>query len=220
MRKTPRQTLELRVGKRHTLEVVFYLRRRDIEWFHSRTEHKEEFYHLLSKKVLPVVFEEELQDQDDEPQAGKQQQQQQQSKKRKNKAQDSGKPTTAAATAASRKRKRKSPTPPPIESRSRSREVTHVFGQDIKLTYKSEETEKSDGATLYMTDGEKLDFQLYPKLSKRILCWCFPLNQTDDPTEPDPTDGGFPRPEFIPLADIFRPPTEEYEDSRTTPDEA
>lgn len=56
--------------------------------------------------------------------------------------------------------------------------------------------------------GEKLiplaTFRSWNKLSKRLNVWVFRFDP-DDPTELSATeDGGFPRPELLPLSDIFR----------------
>jgi hypothetical protein len=44
--------------------------------------------------------------------------------------------------------------------------------------------------------------QLEP-LSKRILSWCYPFDPNNQ-SEPDPPGGGFPLPERIPIASLFR----------------
>jgi hypothetical protein len=42
-------------------------------------------------------------------------------------------------------------------------------------------------------------------LSKRILAWCYPYDPANNnPSEPDPPGGGFPLPERIPIASLFR----------------
>ena len=56
--------------------------------------------------------------------------------------------------------------------------------------------------------GEKLiplaTFRSWNKLSKRLNVWVFKFDP-DDPTDLSATeDGGFPRPELLPLSDIFR----------------
>eukprot|EP00541_Cyclophora_tenuis_P012898 CAMPEP_0116575216 /NCGR_PEP_ID=MMETSP0397-20121206/19834_1 /TAXON_ID=216820 /ORGANISM="Cyclophora tenuis, Strain ECT3854" /LENGTH=200 /DNA_ID=CAMNT_0004104083 /DNA_START=410 /DNA_END=1012 /DNA_ORIENTATION=+ len=194
IRKATRQVLGLRAGQKHTVDIILFLRAKDIEWFHSKTEHKQEFYDLLSERVMPKVFEAELKQQQekekDGPKAGKKQKSKQKNQR--------GEPN---------KKRKRSTTPVPASDPAEKpkRKVTHVFGSELQLTYKSQLIDQHDGVTLYMAEGDELKFREYQKLGKRILVWCFPLNKYD-PMEPDPSDGGFPRPELIPLADIFREP--------------
>ena len=46
------------------------------------------------------------------------------------------------------------------------------------------------------------NFYQLKKLPKRVVLWCYPFDQSN-PTEPIPRNGGFPRPEMIPLSSLF-----------------
>jgi hypothetical protein len=64
------------------------------------------------------------------------------------------------------------------------------------LIFAPKNTESPKGAPLFL--------QL-PKLSKRISLWCYPIDK-NNPNEPAPEGGGFPRPEMMPITSLFRPP--------------
>jgi len=49
---------------------------------------------------------------------------------------------------------------------------------------------------------ELATFRTLKKLSKRIVIWVYPFDPAN-PTAPNPEDGGFPRPEMIPLTSLF-----------------
>ena len=54
------------------------------------------------------------------------------------------------------------------------------------------------------------NFWLLKKLSKRILVWCYPIVDRDESTTTTTSgiimDAGFPRPEMIPISELFRRP--------------
>lgn len=196
-RFSTRTFLELRVGNTHTLEVLLHLRHKDRAWFGS--EQREEVLQLLTTRVVPREFEKEIETFHEklngiyvakvgERNGKKPQQAINQPKVKRNK----------------RKRKAKpAPPPPVIEDRTR-RDVRHVFGDNMQLTYRLEMIGTDCGATISIAlENGDLTCKQYPKLSKRLVVWCFPSTGADA-TESDPTDGGFPRPELVPIAELFR----------------
>lgn len=98
--------------------------------------------------------------------------------------------------------------------------IYYAFGNSIQLTYhlidENPKEKTKPGVTLVF--HEKMDdqknqedggknkgsFRHLIKLSKRIILWCYPYDPAH-PNEPDP-EGGMPRPEMIPLSDLFREP--------------
>ena len=118
--------------------------------------------------------------------------------------------------------------------RKYEQDVSYVFGETLQITYKMEEISVSMSATIMyhpthrskqtkkeneedddssnnyssdiISEPKRLcDFFHRPKLSKRILLWCYPFDPSK-PSEPNPPGGGFPRPEMIPLSSLFYEP--------------
>jgi hypothetical protein len=196
-RRSTRTFLELRVGNTHTLEVLLHLRQKDRAWFGS--EQREEVLQLLTARVLPREFDKEVEAYHEKlngtavPKVGE----------KNNKSQNQiNQPSKKKG--AKRKRKAKAAPPPPVPEEKPRRDVRHVFGDNVQLTYRLEEIGTDCGATLSISyDNGDLVHKQYPKLSKRLVVWCFP-SQEGDSTDQDPTDGGFPRPELIPIAALFQ----------------
>jgi hypothetical protein len=198
MRLSTRTFLELRVGKTHTVEVLLHVRHKDRVWF---TPLRDEFLNHLTKRVIPREFGQEIEayhevlSGDTVPKAGEVNEKQKHSK-------DGGK--------SNGKRKRKNKTtkgsaiPVPSSDQSQRRDIRHVFGDNtLQLTYRLQDINMHDGTTIsFSLHGDTLEFRQYPKLSKRLVVWCFPIQ--NDSKEPDPVDGGFPRPELVPIAGLFR----------------
>ena len=224
--------MELRVGDKHTVEVLLYLRRNDIEWYHSKPQHKEEFLDLLSEKILPRVFghkeEEEEQARQDEMDNDQSSLRKKRKTKGKNTLEDVSTTLNDPRTRNKRlkmailtknktaQRKRKSQSISSAQTKSKDdgtpvsrveRNIRHVFGEVLQLTYKTEPINRgADGITLYRdTESKDMRFREYPKLEQRIVAWCFRLDQ-DDPMAPDPSDGGFPKQDTVPLSELFRQP--------------
>lgn len=100
------------------------------------------------------------------------------------------------------------------------KEVYYAFGQTLQLAYRCEEVVKGHAASFaFCSDNDNGDdddsnnnnssknneglLRELDKLPKRIVAWCFPYNPSQ-PSEPDPTNGGFLLPERIPIAQLFR----------------
>ena len=190
-KQSTRTFLELHVGSTHTIEVVLHVRHKDLTWF---TTLREELLQLLSTRIVPREFEAEIETYHEKlngtavNKTGEKNEKQRQSK---------GKVT------GKRKRKTKAPPAPLVVTEKPRRDVRHCFGDNLQLTYRLQDMDMDAGATISVSSEHgDLGFRQYPKLSKRLVVWCFPLQ--GDATEPDPTDGGFPRPELIPIAALFR----------------
>lgn len=86
------------------------------------------------------------------------------------------------------------------------KDVYYAFGKTLQLAYRCEDVSKSDSVSFTFRknsdDGDGILRQL-DKLPKRVVAWVFPFDPTK-PSEVDPTDGGFPIPERIPIANLFR----------------
>jgi len=109
--------------------------------------------------------------------------------------------------------------------------ITYVFGETIQVVYKMEEISTSTSATLVFdmktkvenetknhsisSEANKKDlkrmrqddipvFKQVIKIPKRIVMWCSPFDPKH-PFESHPlSEGGFPRPEYIPISSLFK----------------
>lgn len=198
MTKSTRTFLELRVGRTHTVDVLLHVRRADVTWFHSSADHKKELLKLLSQQIVPKEFDEEID----------------RYHELHNRLHRPG-PTTIGEKnqkgkggKAGRKRKLMEPEPKPERQK---RDVCHVFGDNLRVTYRVEEFNANESATLIFAPKKTESpeaaslFRQLPKLSKRISLWCYPMDK-NNPQEPLPEGGGFPRPEMMPITSLFRPP--------------
>ena len=108
---------------------------------------------------------------------------------------------------------------------------SYLFGETIQITYRVEELPVSNTATLIydgsQTEDEVQDkdrgaeeeggeisggvlrkedsvttFRRLEKIPKQIVVWCYQFDPKN-PTEPIPDDGGFPRPELVPISLLF-----------------
>ena len=202
MAPTTRTFLELRVGRTHMMDVLLYVRRSDLTWFHSSPDHRRELLRLLSQQIVPKEYEEEI----DSYHA---------LRNPKHRPPSAAGEKNRPAAKGGRKRKTKEVDLPKPEKPKR--EFRHVFGDKIQVTYRVEETRLYESATLIFpkrkdASEEPSNFRQLPKLSKRIVAWCYPLDP-DNPMEPNPEGGGFPRPDLIPVTALFRTPQAEISDS-------
>lgn len=197
MRLSTRTFLELRVGNTHTVKVLLHVRHKDRAWF---TPLRDQFLHLLTTRVIPREFGQEIEayhetlSGDTVAKPGEVNEKQ---KRSANSGQSKGK----------RKRKTKATQGPvipvPATDQSQQRDIRHVFSNVLQLTYRLQDIDTNDGTTISISShGGNLEFRQYPTLSKRLVVWCFPIQY--DAKEPDPVDGGFPRPELVPIASLFR----------------
>lgn len=193
MAKSTRTFLELRVGRTHMVDVLLHVRRADVTWFHSSVDNKKELLKLLSKQIIPKECEEEIDRYHDV-------------RNRLHRPPTIiGEKNQKSKGKGGRKRKATEPDQPKPERPKR--DVSHVFGDALRVTYRVEELNANESATLIFpkrSDSSKT-FRQLPKISKRIILWCYPVDK-NNPTEPAPEGGGFPRPEMLPIASLFRPP--------------
>lgn len=90
------------------------------------------------------------------------------------------------------------------------KDVYYAFGRTLQLAYRCEDvSSKANSASFTFNsnnNGNGRDGGLLrelDKMPKRIVAWCFPFDPSN-PSAPDPTDAGFPLPERIPIARLFR----------------
>mmetsp|Transcript_30980 Transcript_30980/g.47254 ORF Transcript_30980/g.47254 Transcript_30980/m.47254 type:complete len:202 (-) Transcript_30980:220-825(-) len=197
MRKSTRKFFEVTVGNTHTLEVILHVRQRDSDWYSSQHD---EMIRLLSSRVVPREFETEIADYH-------------------NKDKRSPENTVGIKNASKNtnigkegKKKRKrgnlKPVTRPLSEKPR-REPRHVFGENIQLAYRLQDIgcDSNHSVTLsVLCVNEKLTFEHLPKLSKRLIVWCFPFGGHASDEDIDIADGGFPRPDLIPMSHLFREP--------------
>lgn len=214
-----RTMLELRVGTTHTVAILVHLRRADLDWFNSSMElHRRELFQLIGKKILPREFSEEL-DRHHEDKA----ESNRPSKEKGAVVVGERNRKAEAKTKAGKKRKRgKKEEETKKVNTSKSTEEKRkydkqVFGQTLQVIYRLEDIRLSESALLlyvntkHSSDGKKSNksraFRQLPKLSKQLSLWCFPFDP-QNPLAPNPDGVGFPRPELIPIASLFRQPNE------------
>ena len=203
-RPSTRNFLELRVGNTHTIEVLLHVRHKDREWF-SQNSVGDQLLQLMSTRIVPREFHTEIERYHEKVngiilEAGTK-------TGERNEKPLNGKMT--GKVAGKRKRKPKAaPIVVPLPEKPR-RDVRHVFNDNLHLTYRLQDLDSSVGATISVLSSPdslhgNMAFRQYPKLSKRLVVWCFPRQDHPDDTDLDTADGGFPRPELIPIAGLFR----------------
>lgn len=84
------------------------------------------------------------------------------------------------------------------------KDVYYAFGKTLQLAYRCEDMGKTTAESFVFRDEKDAQdgngiLQGLDKLPKRIVAWVFPFDPSKPP-EIDPTDGGFPLPERIPIA--------------------
>jgi len=215
--------LKLRVGRSHTVEVMVHIRRKDLNWFAANeNSYRKQLFQLLSRKILPKEFDEEMERYCLE--------------KRKSATEDGGqvvqkngdntiiigeankkkKPPTKPGAKRKRGQKQKEDTPRDNSNsmEERYKFERYVFGETIQVSYRVEDILPNESALLFFNTSkddskeskQRASFKKYPKLSKRIILWCYPLD-AENPTEPI-DGGGFHRPDMIPISSLFRAPAE------------
>jgi hypothetical protein len=237
--------LEVRVGPLHSVEVVLHVRACDRPWFESLSSTNTSgplpisLKDLLETSILPRWFTDEivqdmskhLQRKAPPPVLGpggiqvvtgeanvlaqqKKQQQQQQANGKKGKRRRGGAKAAAAAAAAAAEQQR--------IADAKKKDTYYAFNSTMQIAYRLQEIatkHQSVQPTLVFTN--KIKMQALIKLPRRILLWCSPpsserTNSASNEEESDKS-GGFYRPEFIPMASIFRAPRDEQDDSEEQP---
>lgn len=208
----PRTFLEVKVGQQQCVEVILHIRRSDIQWFNSEENHVEEnkfneLLKLLESKVVPRMFDDELEEKraelNDEklpPPLGPHgipiAEKNEVAKKRKRFNRKE------AALKLQREEEEKK------KRQKKEQDIHYAFSDNMMLTYRLQSIKDTRLDTLVFSK-EKTESKLVPlyKLTSRLLIWCYPKDPQGDPAAPDPPGGGFERAEFIPIADLFRNPT-------------
>jgi hypothetical protein len=220
-----RTSLELRVGSNASVRVLLHVRQTDLEWFNANAkEHTEDLWKLMEDSVLPRLMHGEIEDSHHTFQgttkppplgrrgieisasysrtdmAGHQQNVKAPNKKGAKRKRVTSKAKRWAAALLDEAEGNK-------KEKAR-KNAYYAFGKALKLVYKCEEVPQSQSASFVFRppDSTRTNdgiLQQLDKLSQQIVAWCFPYDPSH-PTEADPTDGGFPRPERIPIAYLFR----------------
>ena len=206
IRPSTRNFLELRVGNTHTIEVLLHVRHCDREWF-SQDSGKDQLLHLMTTRIVPREFHTEIERYHERVHgigtiAGA-------GTKVGEKNDKSLNSKTTGKTVGKRKRNPKAAPVVVLPLEKPRRDIRHVFDDNLHLTYRLQDLHSSAGATLSVSSSPdslrgNMTFRQYPKLSKRLVVWCFPRQGQQDATDLDTPDGGFPRPELIPIAGLFR----------------
>lgn len=88
-----------------------------------------------------------------------------------------------------------------------AKDVFYAFGKNLQLAYRCEDISKLNTASFTFRNEKGHDssgiLHELDRLPKRIVAWIFPFDPSR-PSEADPSDGGFPIPERIPIAHLFR----------------
>jgi len=224
-----RNLIQLKVGKRHTIELQLHLRTCDIEWFNVDAKSKiSQIFSLVSKSVMPEVLnnDEETPYNKGGSSKGKKPtiKSNQNSKGIEKKRKATSKDTEAKAGGKNSKSQKVKQTSAGQPSSSRAKkdepkktylstmETKYLFADSIQISYRVSSVQNSNRAVLTFehSNEEKVQDKILSTLEslrplpKIILAWCYPF----DPLNPklpimDTTDG-FPRPEFLPLSTLFK----------------
>ena len=221
--------LELSVGSSFMVEIIIHMRSTDLDWWNKEvSKHEAELMTVISRKIISQeeVFRNEILGANDKCGASKQviigEKNLASTGKTDGKKNESKKTSTGKS---GKKSKRKHQAPIEVASKIQSKENLHkrpsiVFGDSIQVMYKIECCESINSATLFFHDTEDMEnnikagknkkkrltpasFGQLNRLSHRIIVWCFKYDP-ENPTAAIPSDGGFPRPEMIPLTLLFK----------------
>ena len=190
------------MGNTHTIEVLLHVRHKDRGWF-SQNSVRDQLLHLMTTRIVPREFHTEIERHHERVHGTMT------ATKTGEKNEKSLNCKVTAKAAGKRKRNPKAAPVVVLPLEKPRRDVRHVFDDNLHLTYRLQDLNSSAGATISVLaspdnhDGN-LTFRQYPKLPKRLVVWCFPRNDQQDNTDQDTPDGGFPRPELIPIAGLFR----------------
>ncbi|GAX19161.1 hypothetical protein FisN_3Lh105 [Fistulifera solaris] len=207
----PRTFLEIKVGQQQCVDVVLHIRRADISWFNEdKTPGNSKFNELLKlleEKVIPRMFDDELEQKRAElnhekvpPPLGP------------------GGIPIAEKNEILKKRKRFNRKEAALElqrleeedkkRQKKELDIHYAFTDNMMITYRLHIIKDKRTETLvFFKDETETSFVPLHKLSRRLLLWCYPNDANGDPTSPDPPGGGFGRTELIPIADLFRNPS-------------
>jgi hypothetical protein len=228
-----RAFLEVRIGHLHSVEVVLHVRAADRAWFEALPAAPsgplpKALIALFQGSIIPRWFSDEIvQDMSkhlkrkvpppvlgpggrpvligESNMLAQQRKQQQAAAGKKGKRSRGAKQAAAAAAVAAAEQQKVADT--------KKKEVYYAFGETMQIAYRLKEiatTKQSAHPTLVFTESGAM--QSLIKLPHRILLWCSPPSTNSTTEEESDSGGGFYRPEFIPMASIFRAPRDEQDD--------
>lgn len=204
-----RNALELRVGKRTTVQLLLHLRQCDVVWFNSDTQnHISQILSLISKNIIPGLLSETK----DGTKGSKD-----------NASSGTSKMSSKACNDQDKKRKstRDNPKAKKGKTKQSSKDVKkneskatylstmktkYLFGQTLTVSYQVKQIQISHRAILTLSEDEHdSEYMFLKSIPHRIIVWCYPFDALN-PKEPvmnSETDG-FPRQEFLPLSSLFK----------------
>ena len=223
-----RNTLELKVGKKATIQLQLHLRACDIQWFNDDSkEYIAEILSLVSSNIIPTLFEEKQVDETKAdigstksklPIKNGKSSKSTNDKKRKASAKEAKAKTKK--TKVSSKQSKKDDSKPTYLSTMKTK---YLFGDNLQISYQVQSIQCYHRAILTFdsslakheqkkeipsnpTEKDLSTFQQLRPLPYKILVWCYPFDQLN-PKQPvmdiSETDG-FPRVEFLPLSSLFK----------------
>jgi hypothetical protein len=198
-----RTQFEVRVGRRHSVDVVLHIRREDMN--RMRTAEKwGEVLLLLQESILPRLFHDEI-----EISTAR--------LDRKKLPPDlgiGGIPVITGEKNHLSRRKKASATDQGHQQQDptkKHKEIYYAFGKSVKLAYRLQETKSAPSATFLVNEAAQCRnkrYRLLSKLSKTICVWgysCDVINSSGDCLEgADDVMLSAGRPELIPTAALFR----------------
>jgi hypothetical protein len=197
-----RTQFEVRVGHRHSVDVILHIRRHDVDKMRT-AERWDEVLLLLQESILPRLFHDEI-----EISAAKLG-----GKKLPPELGVGGIPIEAGdKNQQSRRRKVADQGQQPQDPTKKQKEVYYAFGKSVKLAYRLQEAKSAPSATFVVNEKEtcrRKRYRLLSKLSKTICVWahsCDAVSTIDGC--PDGAEEEFMltagRPELIPTSALFR----------------
>lgn len=232
-----RTFLEVRVGAAlQSAEVVLHVRRADISWFNNDSKGNDyvvfqELLELLQASVLPRMFADEIEANNNAKTRHANQPLPPElgpggipvTVGEKNSAAAAKKKNAAAPHGAAKRQRVMSKAKQAAlkrlaqeaerQRRSNEKDVYYAASAHIQIAYRLEDISSSRSSSATLLFGREANGSCcqLKKLSKRILLWCYPISLDNDKGIV-PTDEGFARPEFIPMASIFRAHKEDAEE--------
>ena len=216
-----------------SIESLINIRQQDLDWWNDDIEnHERQLFKLIGREIIPVECMDDI-EQLNVGGKLKRRKQPNDKKESMKKSQLSikGKKNKRINDTKNTKKDQNELTSKNNSKLQHSiQEFTNLFGDSIQIIYKIEEISTSNCATILFSyecdiqqpykkkrkqDSTDLSnknsknvsinsgFKKVIKIPKRIILWIYPFDP-NNPLEPIPNGGGFPRPEFIPISDLFK----------------
>jgi hypothetical protein len=215
-----RNLIELKVGKRHTVQLQLHLKTCDIEWFNDQTKNKlNQLLSLLSKDVMPDIFNnEEIQNNNgSRKSSGNFNQETKGTKEKKRKATLKGtEPKVGGKKSKLQKTNKGTAAGQPMKTETKktylsTMETKYLFADNLQISYQVKSVQNSHRAILtYGQSSEEVKgkalstFESLKPLPEMILVWCYPFDPLNPKLPIMNTTDGFSRPEFLPLSSLFK----------------